>query len=297
VILADDRAHLRVQPGVSRQINAQPVGELDHVAAWRAEAYADVVRFEYFLLRIGQQLARERTVVRCVHGGDFDAARGAGGLDDLGATELDWREAGRLLRRGDVAAGLGAIPGGLVANVLDFFAEKECHVADHDQRGVLRRGNLGGGRIRQRRHRFRFLARTGVERGDLAVADVIGMRMAQQHDVDGAKARGFAAHDRLPGIVKDTHAGRVFEDGRAVTVAQFAWVRAEGRDLDVLCPRRSANSRQGKDEHIYSKIFHLHDILPEKTWVLESFGHVGADRAPDDWVTVSYRCSQSHSIH
>src|SRR5262249_31474120 len=193
-----------------------------------------------------------------VHGGDFDAVRGAGGLDDFGATQFDWREARRLLHRGDAAAGLGAIPGGLAANVLDLFAEKECHVADHDQRGVLHRRNLGSGRIWQRRHRFRFLARTGVERSDLAVADVIGMRMAQQHDVNGAKARVLAAHYRLPGIIKDTHAGRVFEDGRAVAVAQFARVRTERRDLDVLRPSRSAGSRKRKREHAHSKMFHTH---------------------------------------
>src|SRR5262245_12422346 len=117
------------------------------------------------------------------------------------------------------------------------------------------------------------------------------MRMAQQHDVDGAKARVFAAHYRLPGIIKDTHAGRVFEDGRAVTVAQFARVRTDRRDLDVLRPSRNAGSRKPKREHTHSKMFHTHDILPRKRpCAFLKLGHGGAASTPDHWATVSYRC-------
>src|SRR4026207_1279035 len=68
--------------------------------------------------------------MRCVHGGDFDAARGAGRLDDFGTAEVDRCEAGRLLHGSDAAAGFCAVAGWLATDVLNFPAEKRRHIAD-----------------------------------------------------------------------------------------------------------------------------------------------------------------------
>ena len=64
------------------------------------------------------------------------------------------------------------------------------------------------------------LAGAGVLRLHLAVADVIAVRVAQQHDVHGAEPRIVGAGDRLSGVVEDAHAGRVLEDRRAVALAE-----------------------------------------------------------------------------
>ena len=88
--------------------------------------------------------------------------------------------------------------------------------------------------------------------------------MAQQYDMNGAEARVFATHDRLPGIVENAHAGRVFKDRRAVAVAKFARVRAERCDLDVLRPCSAARSRQRKRENSYAKVFRIHGSCPVK---------------------------------
>jgi len=82
--------------------------------------------------------------------------------------------------------------------------------------------------------------------------------MAQQYDMNGAEARVFATHDRLPGIVENAHAGRVFKDRRAVAVAQLARMRTERRNFDVLRPCSGSGNRERNCKQAYGEMFHIH---------------------------------------
>src|SRR5262249_58206622 len=59
--------------------------------------------------------------------------------------------------------------------------------------------------------------------------------------------------------VEKADAGRVLEKDRAVIRAQLAWVRADWRDLDVLCERRECSKQKGE-----CCAGDLHVVPPEK---------------------------------
>lgn len=64
--------------------------------------------------------------MRCVHGGDFDAARGAGRLDDLGTAELDRSKARRLLVAAMLPPDSAQLPVGLPRMFWIFLPRKDA---------------------------------------------------------------------------------------------------------------------------------------------------------------------------
>ena len=75
---------------------------------------------------------------------------------------------------------------------------------------------------------------------------MVPVHMGQQHQVDGAEPRIVAAGHVVRRVVEETDAGRVLENDRAVVRAQLALVRADRRDLDVLCERRECSEQKGE---------------------------------------------------
>ena len=73
--------------------------------------------------------------------------------------------------------------------------------------------------MRAGRDNLGFLARAGSERLHLLVADVIPMSVRQQHGVYVTEPRIVGSHRGVAGIVKETHAGGILEDRRAIAVA------------------------------------------------------------------------------
>ena len=88
---------------------------------------------------------------------------------------------------------------------------------------------------------------------------MIAMHVGQQHQMNRAKPRIVAAGHGGPRVVKEADAGRVLENDRPVVRAHLARVRADGRDLDVLCERRECNEQ--KRERCAGK---LHVVPPPK---------------------------------
>jgi hypothetical protein len=80
------------------------------------------------------------------------------------------------------------------------------------------------------------------------------VHVGKQHQVNGAEPWIVAASYVLRRVVEKADAGRVLENDRAVVRAQLAWVRADGRDLDVLCERRECGKLKGEccagDPHV-----------------------------------------------
>jgi hypothetical protein len=75
-----------------------------------------------------------------------------------------------------------------------------------------------------------------------------------QYKVNGAEPWIVATSHVLRRVVEKADACRVLENDRPVVRAQLAWVRADGRDLDVLCERRECSKQKGKycvgDPHV-----------------------------------------------
>ena len=215
VVLVDDRLHLGVDPGVAREIRGEPVGELQDVTGRRPEDEAGAVRREGRALRFGKERERHVVGVRRVHDGDFHALRGFRGLGDEGAAEVGGRTAGSRDRHRRHAGRLGTHAHGLVvAEGLDLAGDESPHVDGHRDRGILRGGDLRGGGVRPGRHPFRVRAFAGAQGLQLLVADVVAVRVAQQHDVDGTQPRIVRAGHGVAGIVEDAHAGRILEERR-----------------------------------------------------------------------------------
>ncbi len=236
VEVRDDRLHVGVHRGVAREVHDQPVGEADDVARGRAERQRQVVRLEVLALGLAQQAACHGAVVRRRHDRDLDGLGRVGGLERPRPAQVVAREAGGRERHRVVVPARAdrARRRRLAGDRLDALAEEVRHLVDHHQPGVLRRGDLRGRRVRRGGRERGQVAGSRLERGQALVAHVVAVRVAQEHDVDGAEARVAAAEHRLAGVVEDADAGRILEDHRAVAVAKLAVVRAERDHLDVL---------------------------------------------------------------
>ena len=191
-------------------------------------------------LRFRQQ--RQRNVVRvgCEHDCDLDTLRCVWRFRDEHAAQMRVRAA----RRGDRdcrgPVGLRTHSDRLAANVLHLARDEGAHVVGHDDRGVFGRRHFRGRRIRSSRDALGVRTVTSADRLELLVANMIAMRVAQQHDVDVAEARIVATGDGMARVVEDAHARRILEDRRTVVRAQLAGMRADRSDLDVLCDGRSS---------------------------------------------------------
>jgi hypothetical protein len=74
-------------------------------------------------------------------------------------------------------------------------------------------------------------------------AEVVAVRVRDEHDIDLAQARILAAHHGGARIVEDAGAVRVLEDERAVQRAELAVEAAQRRDLHGL--RKGRESERG----------------------------------------------------
>jgi hypothetical protein len=98
----------------------------------------------------------------------------------------------------------------------------------------------------RRGHAARVRAGAGAFRLQLLIAKVIAVHVGEQHHVDRAEPRIVAAGHVVRGVVQEAHAGRIFEDDRAVVRAEFSGMGADRCDFHVLGERRQCGERQGK---------------------------------------------------
>ena len=220
---------------------------MDHISGRRPERQAQVVLLEILLLGVGEELARNRAVVRGIDHGDFDRARGARGLDGAHTSEVHTREAGRWQRHHEIAASLRTGGDRLAPDGLDLLPDEGGHGNHHDEGRILGRGDFSGCRIGRGGNGVRRRARSGILRIQLAIAYVIAVGVAQEHDVDVAKARIVRPGHRMPGVVQEPNPRGILEDRRAVPIAQLSGVRAERRDLHVLRRARGAGKSKGSE--------------------------------------------------
>ena len=172
------------------------------------------------------------------HCGNLDGLGRARCLDQARAADLNDGKAGRGERYDEIGFRRPARRSRLASYRLDLATYEIGQRRDHNQRGILRRRDLGRRGVRCGRDELRVVAGPGVQPLHLLVADMVAVGVGQENDVDPAEARILRARHRLSSVVKDAHAGRIFEDRRPVSTAKLAGMRAQRRDLDVLCPGR-----------------------------------------------------------
>ena len=195
--------------GITRQVDDQAVGECQHVAGWRSGIGGQSGRIEH-LAEITADHATGDTV------GMRGGYRGYGNTSDRTRSA----EANQLAILGVPAQGLELAceePGHFAAgNDFCAFCQR-----DIDRVGVRQHVDRKPGAV--------AFAITGF--GNMFVADVIAMHVANQHDIDLAQSWIIGTGDGATGIVEEAGAIRIFEHQGAVKLAELALLASQRSDL------------------------------------------------------------------
>lgn len=89
---------------------------------------------------------------------------------------------------------------------------------------------------------------------------MVAVRVGNQNHVHLAKAGIRSAGDGVAGVIKDTYAGWVFKQKRAILAAKFSGARAKGSDLHVLGLGHKRGCEQGNCEKEWNENIRLHVV-------------------------------------
>lgn len=95
---------------------------------------------------------------------------------------------------------------------------------------------------------MRRVASAGVNGLDAAIAQVVAVDVADEHDIDAAEARVVGSGDRPPGVVQNPQPAGIFEHQGAIARAGLAFVTAEGRDANACACRQGDDWRDRGEE-------------------------------------------------